>query len=92
MKRRSFLKGLFAVVAAPLVVTQKIFAGEAVPRSVKSLKTFSGVLGRKYRMPIYDDELIGSGRSNTIAFYARSLKTEKVAPQSPYDPSDKEER
>ena len=91
MKRRSFLKGLLAAIAAPLVVTQKLVAGDAVPRSVKSLKAFSGVLVRKYRQPIYDEEYIGDGNSSVIMLFARSPKTGELAPQT-CDQNEKEER
>jgi hypothetical protein len=82
MKRRSFLKGLLAAIAAPLVVTKKLVAGERVPRSVRSAGVYSGVLLRKYRQPIYDEEKIDGGSVNTITLFARSPKTGELAPRS----------
>lgn len=70
MRRRSFLKGLLAAVAAPLVVSQKLVAGEPVPRTVKSLKAYATPLLRKYRQPLYDEEAIG-GSTMSITLFAR---------------------
>ena len=46
MKRRSFLKGLLAAVAAPLVVMKKMVSGEPMPRPHDD-QTFTFVFGRQ---------------------------------------------
>jgi hypothetical protein len=78
MKRRSFLQGLLAAIAAPVLIAKKVVAGAPVPRSVKSLKVYGTpkVLMRKYRMLIYDEEKIGDHNASVVMLFARNSKGE----------------
>jgi len=78
MKRRSFLQGMIAVFAAPVVAMKKTLDGDPMPRTLGSTLEHVGVLAIKYRQPLYDESNIrdiGDGSPPfSITLFARNPK------------------
>lgn len=74
MRRRSFLKGLLAVVVAPAVVAGRILGGmpaREIPVWSTRISVSARTLLRKWRQPIYDESSLYDKSSLTVTLFTR---------------------